>query len=460
MHAIPILFKNKYMKKSIIAILMATMSLTAFAQSATITGKFKKLLPNGALAESMLIAKPENADLTLIAEPKIDKVTKTFTAELSASDLDVIRYVGMYGELYPFYLHKGENLMIDAGDGAITYSGKVNKENKVFADWYKMLLPLRKYGYTPKGYALPSEGYVKVLDSLEKPVADFVQNINTGNASFDKQVKFLLPYSYKFDVLVPIATGLNVGNKNEYPPYLVNWFKNETFSDKQIWTLPIGFNLMQYFGFAKHIIYNNEQGIGGQLLVPEITDKELKADFALAQAEKGATFDLLGYLATYRSSMVTEKQKAKMKVLEARAKMRVAGGDWIDFSYPDLNGKMHRLSENLGKVVLVDVWATWCKPCLDELPALEAMEKAFEGKNVTFISLSIDTDKAKWKEMVESKKMSGLHLFSNRKGPIADDYELETVPRYMLFDKNGKTVAIDAPRPSDPKLAELINSKL
>jgi thiol-disulfide isomerase/thioredoxin len=121
---------------------------------------------------------------------------------------------------------------------------------------------------------------------------------------------------------------------------------------------------------------------------------------------------------------------------------------------------MHRLSENLGKVVLIDVWATWCKPCLDELPALEALEKAFEGKNVTFISLSIDTDKAKWKQMVESKKMSGLHLFSNRKGPIAEDYELETVPRYILFDKNGKTVAIDAPRPSDPKLTELINSKL
>lgn len=450
----------KHMKKSIIAILMATMSLTALAQNATISGKFKKLLPNGLPSESVFIAKPDNADLAVLAEPMIDKATKTFNAELNASDQDVIRYVGIYGELYPFYLHKGENLVIDAGDGAITYSGKVSKENKVFADWYKMLLPLRKYGYTPKGYTLPSDGYVKLLDSLAKPVADFVQNINTGNASFDKQVKYLLPYSYKFDVLMPIATGLNVGAKNEYPSYLVNWFKNETFSDKQIWTLPIGFKFMQNFGFAKHIIYNNEQGIGGQLLVPEIADKELKAEFALAQAEKGATFNLLGYLETYRSSMVTDKQKAKMKVLEARAKVKVAGGDWIDFSYPDLNGKMHHLSENLGKVVLIDVWATWCKPCLEELPALEALEKAFEGKNVTFISLSIDTDKAKWKQMVESKKMSGLHLFSNRMGPIAEDYEIETVPRYMLFDKNGKTVAIDAPRPSDPKLTELINSKL
>lgn len=448
------------MKKTIILLAMASLTSSLWAQNATITGKFKKLRPDGAPSESVFIAKPDNADLVVLTEPMIDKVTKTFQVELGPSDQDVIRYVGIYGELYPVYLHKGENLMIDAGDGAITYSGKVNKENKVFADWYKMLLPLRKYGYTPKGYTLPGEGYAKLLDSLEKPVASFVQNINTGNASFDKQVKYLLPQSYKFDVLMPIATGLNVGDKNEFPPYLIDWFKNETFSDKQIWTLPIGFKLMQNFAFAKHIIYNNEQGIGGQILVPEIADKELKADFALSQAEKGATMNLVSYLDTYRSSMVTEKQKAKMKVLEARAKAQVVGGDWIDFSYPDLNGTMHRLSENLGKVVLIDVWATWCKPCLDEQPALEALEKAFEGKNVTFISLSIDTDKAKWKQMVETKKMSGLHLFSNNKGPIVEDYELEAVPRFILFDKNGKTVAYDAPRPSDPKLAELINSKL
>ena len=447
------------MKKTIILLAMASLTTSLWAQNATISGKFNKIT-DGRPATSVFILKTENADLAPIAEPVIDKASKTFHAELGTSDQNVIRYVGIYGELYPFYLHKGENLMIDAGDGGVTYSGQINKENKVFADWFKMLLPLRKYGYTPKGYTLPSEGYIKLVDSLEKPAAAFVQNIKTGNATFDKEVKYLLTQYYKYDVLMPIATGLNVGTKKEYPAYLVNWFKNETFSDRQLWTLPIGFKLMQNFAFAKHIIYNNEQGIGAQMLVPEITDKELKADFALSQAEKGAIVNLVGYLETYRSSMVTEKQKAKMKVLEARAKVKVPGGDWLDFSYPDMNGKIHSLSENLGKVVLIDVWATWCKPCLDEQPALEALEKAFEGKNVTFISLSIDTDKAKWKQMVESKKLSGLHLFSNNKGPILQDYELEFVPRFILFDKNGKTVAFDAPRPSDPKLTALINSKL
>jgi len=56
--------------------------------------------------------------------------------------------------------------------------------------------------------------------------------------------------------------------------------------------------------------------------------------------------------------------------------------------------------------------------------------------------------------------LSGLHLFSNNEGIIIKDYEVISVPRFILFDKEGKTVMFDAIRPSDPKLKELIQSKL
>ncbi|PWK79819.1 thiol-disulfide isomerase/thioredoxin [Mucilaginibacter oryzae] len=448
------------MKKTIILLMMAALGTSSWAQEAVITGKFKKMLPNGRPVDRVFISKPEAGDLTIMAEPLIDSASRTFHLDLVPADQNVIRYVGVFDEQYPFYLRKGEKLDIDAADGKITYSGKLSKENQVFADWYKMLAPLRFYGYSAKGYLLPSERYVALLDSLSQPVNNFLKGIHTGNDAFDKQVKYLLTYSYKLDVTMPVATGLNVGAKKDYPAYLTDFFKNETFSDKQIWTLPFAFKYMGYFAFAKHIIYGGEQGIAGEMLVPEIADKELRANFVLSQAEKGTTQNLVAFLEKNHSAMITDSQKAKMKVLEARAKVQVEGGEWIDFSYPDRNGKMCRLSDNLGKVVLVDVWATWCKPCLAEQPAMERLEKAFEGKDVVFLAVSVDTDKEKWKAMVESKKLSGLHLFTNSKGPIVTDYELTGIPRYILFDKNGKTVSFDAPRPSDPKLQELINSKL
>jgi len=448
------------MRKTIILSTMLAMSLSSWAQNAVISGKFHKLLPNGREVDRVILSKPEEGELPGIMPILKARHDQTFRSELQKEDMNTIRYVGVLDEQYPIYLKPGETLNLEAGDGAVVYSGKLSKENQVFADWFAMVRPLRTYGYTKNGYKLPSQGYVKILDSLNTPVSQFIKNIRTGNDAFDKQAKFLLTYAYKFDVILPAASGLNIGNRNEYPKLLLEVFNTEKFADANIWNFPLAYNYMLYFGFAKHIIYNGQQGMAGNLLIPEIANKELRAKFILLQAQKGTTNNLVKFLENNQQFMVTDPQRAKMKELLKKARVKVPGGEWIDFAYPDLKGKIHNLSDYRGKVVLIDVWATWCAPCIKEQPALEELEKSFEGKDVVFISISIDTDKAKWKEMVEAKKLSGLHLFSNNQGPIVKDYEVTEIPRFILFDKNGRTVDINAPRPSDPKLKSLIESKL
>jgi len=449
------------MKKTIILSAMLATSAYSWAQNAVLQVKFRYEMPNHQNVSTIFFTKADgNGDLAAIAEPVIDKNTGMFRTEIAPADQNAIRYIGAFDEHYPIYLRKGEELSIDAGDGQVTYGGKISKENKVFADWYKMISPLRQYGYTKAARTLPQERLAKLVDSLAGPVQNFIKNINTGNAAFDKQAKLMLPYSYKFDLVMPFAMGFSFKAKNDYPAMYTNWFKNETFSDKELWTLPIAFRYMQYFAFVKHIVYNQEQGVSGEMLPAGISDQNLKANYILSHVAKGASQDRVAFIKKYEGEMLNEDQRAKMKILKDRAVVQVPGGSWIDFTYPDRDGKMHKLSDNLGKVVLIDVWATWCQPCLAEQPALEALEKSFEGKNVEFISLSIDTDQGKWKQMIEEKKLSGLHLYSNNQGPIVKDYELIGVPRFILFDKNGKTVSFDAPRPSDPKLKALIESKL
>lgn len=448
------------MKKTIILSVMLATSASVWAQTAVIKGKFHKLLPNNKEVSEVFFSKSSDGDIEVITPMVKSRQDQVFRSEVKKEDLNAIRYVGVFDEQYAVYLKSGEELTIDAGDGQITYSGTLNKENKVFADWYKLIKPLRTYGYTKDSYRLPSEGFLKVVDSLKAPVEKFLNNIHTGNADFDKQAKNFLTYSYKYDVVIPVASGLNIGKKEEYTASLVSFYNDEKWNDPNVWNLPMGYHYMLYFGFVKHIIYGGKQGMAADFLIPEISNKELRAKFVLAQAQRGAFIDYVKYLESNEQYMLNDQQRAKMKELLKRARMNVAGGDWIDFSYPDVNGKMHKLSENLGKVVLIDVWATWCMPCLQEQPALEELEKAFVGKDVVFISLSIDTDKAKWQKMVDEKKLSGLHLFSNNQGVIVKDYEVTEIPRFILFDKNGKTVNINAPRPSDPKLKALIESKL
>jgi len=132
------------------------------------------------------------------------------------------------------------------------------------------------------------------------------------------------------------------------------------------------------------------------------------------------------------------------------------------FNYPDINGKNVSLDDLKGKYVYVDVWATWCAPCKGEIPYLIKLNEEYKGKDIAFVSLSIDKkeDKAKWEEMVKSKGLKGIQLFAdnNWKSDFVTAYGITGIPRFILIDKEGNILDADAPRPSNPKLKEVFNS--
>lgn len=109
------------------------------------------------------------------------------------------------------------------------------------------------------------------------------------------------------------------------------------------------------------------------------------------------------------------------------------------------------LKDLRGKVVYIDVWATWCGPCLRELPYLEKMHERFgDREDVALVSVSIDSDRAKWQEMVKEKEMEGLQLWIEEAwdSKLNEDYLITGIPRFILIDKKGNIVDADAPRPS------------
>jgi thiol-disulfide isomerase/thioredoxin len=126
------------------------------------------------------------------------------------------------------------------------------------------------------------------------------------------------------------------------------------------------------------------------------------------------------------------------------------------FDYENFNGGKTSLESLKGKYVYIDVWATWCGPCRREIPSLQKVEEQYHGKNIEFVSLSIDAKKdyEKWRKFVEEKKLGGIQLFadSDWTSKFVQDYAIESIPRFILVDPNGNIVSADAPRPSDPKL--------
>ena len=118
-----------------------------------------------------------------------------------------------------------------------------------------------------------------------------------------------------------------------------------------------------------------------------------------------------------------------------------------DFSAQDIDGKLYSLAEFRGKYVYIDVWATWCRPCMMEVPYLRELEKKFEGREIAFVGLSVDDDMSKWEEKVRSGEMPGIQLYLGE-SDFSTVYGIRSIPRFILLDKEGRIINPEMTRPS------------
>ncbi len=133
-------------------------------------------------------------------------------------------------------------------------------------------------------------------------------------------------------------------------------------------------------------------------------------------------------------------------------------------NYQNFKGGKKSLANFKGKYIYIDVWATWCKPCLGEIPALKALEKEYHGKNIEFVSISIDNKRTsgswenankKWKTMVADKNLTGIQLFAGEDIDFIKAYQINSIPRFIIIDPKGNIIDANAPRPSDAKLKSI-----
>ncbi|KOS04912.1 hypothetical protein AM493_01820 [Flavobacterium akiainvivens] len=131
------------------------------------------------------------------------------------------------------------------------------------------------------------------------------------------------------------------------------------------------------------------------------------------------------------------------------------------FSAPTPEGKQLSLKEAMGKVTIIDFWASWCGPCRKENPNVVALYNEYHAKGLNIIGVSLDKEgeSAKWKEAIAKDKLAWNHV-SNLKfweDPIAKQYGVQSIPATFILDASGKVVAKDL-RGDDlkAKVAELL----
>ena len=137
-------------------------------------------------------------------------------------------------------------------------------------------------------------------------------------------------------------------------------------------------------------------------------------------------------------------------------------------NYENDAGGTSSLKDFKGNYVYIDVWATWCRPCIAQIPYLKKLEEEYKNKNITFVSISTDDDRRssgswekahdKWKNMVKQKNLTGTQLWSGKDNTrFSQEYMIRGIPRFILIDPKGNIVDSDAKRPTDPSIRTLLN---
>jgi peroxiredoxin len=111
-----------------------------------------------------------------------------------------------------------------------------------------------------------------------------------------------------------------------------------------------------------------------------------------------------------------------------------------DFSLRDTSGALARLSDQRGKIVLLNFWATWCPPCREEMPAIDSLWKSTKDKGFTVMGISLGEEPRTVKDFV-SRHGYGFPILVDPRGELGSAFGIRSIPTTYILDKTGKAIA-------------------
>ncbi|SMC87379.1 TlpA family protein disulfide reductase [Pedobacter nyackensis] len=359
------------------------------------------------------------------------------------------------------YLKPGDDILITVKGNQVVLSGKGSKLNQFLFDI------INKYNYKDKQYTA-------------KEV--YTNRVNAINASADAEVKLnkaaLLGHAqgeYLDKVFGPYMESKVAGEVDE-----INKAK---FDDFNLNLVPEIVSYYNWFKTINEIMYAKMEA--GKLTVRNsntwiadfaktIGNQELReayvvklVDFALMEED---VFKVKNYAKEAMPLLKDPSNISKINAITGRVDKltrynnAVPGTDFSQATFLKPDGTKAKISDYKGRYILIDIWSTWCHPCVAEMPFLKKLEHEMEGKDVVFLSLNGDVKEEYWQNFMKKRNLTGNQI-KMEKG-LKDDpffYQIGVtgIPRFAIIDKEGKMVnAKCCQRPSNPVLKVYLNELL
>jgi thiol-disulfide isomerase/thioredoxin len=168
--------------------------------------------------------------------------------------------------------------------------------------------------------------------------------------------------------------------------------------------------------------------------------------------------DTIGFDAQKIASIQTPEYRDEISKTYEKL-LNLKGTNATDIILTDVEGKSMNLINLKDKIVFIDVWATWCIPCIKELPYLDSLKERYKNNSdIAFLSLSIDSNERDWLDFVKKNQLTGLQY--NTDISSLAPYYVSEIPRTILIDKNFKIYAMRGPMPSNTQTIDILEKML
>jgi len=378
-------------------------------------------------------------------------------------------------ESTPVYLVQGINIDVSLNakefDESLAYTGEGASENNYLVAKY--LLSEKEMAFD-KVYSLAEGDFVKEANNINSSYTDLL----ASSVEISKDFKAIEAKELEY---------AHINNLENYQEYHGYFTKNDDFNVSESY-----YDQFKEYRFNDAEIFENSEAYRrlagthyGRLAGDKSKTESLNVAVAYLEIvdsnfEDGTAKDdlMFSYLRygmkpdeslnevynIYKNSNPTADNLAKVTDNYNVLKKLTPGKVSPTFNYENHKGGETSLADLKGKVVYVDVWATWCGPCKREIPYLKEVEEEYHNENVAFVSISIDVEKDydAWKNMVTEKELGGIQLMadSDWKSKFVTDYGIKGIPRFILIDTEGNIINSDAPRPSSSKIRAVLDGLL
>lgn len=383
----------------------------------------------------------------------------TLTVENGYYNLDHGREVAY------MYLEKGDSINVSLDtkefDETIKYSGIGSSKNNFLAE--KVLIEEKADIDISKVYAMEEPEFIAVMEDLKNSKVKSLESKENLSSEFKTTEKKNIDYDYLINLLNYPSYHKHFAKKAEFKASddFMTRFSSIDYNNSKDYEALDSYKRLVQSHYAKKLrdsdnpslIFDEVSNAGIDALKEDFS-KSLRYDISPSNENLKAFYD--GIMKLSSDEKYKEEITAKYDKVSKLAK-GMPSPAFVE--YENHKGGSTSLKDLKGKYVYVDVWATWCGPCIREIPSLKEVEKQFHGKNIAFVSTSIDKASAHniWVEMVKNKELGGIQLMADNdwNSQFVKDYAIEGIPRFILIDPDGNIVSADAPRPSNPKLVEL-----